>query len=70
MEGEEDNYIHQKTEMKIITIIVLVAGWFWFVLRSVTEDVSDKAPYSEMINQDVFTLKEIKLLPLRERVSH
>jgi hypothetical protein len=65
MEGEEDNHIHQKTEMKIIIIIVLlfvlVAGWFWFVLRSVTEDVSDKAPYSEMINQDVFTLKEMVL---------
>ncbi len=51
--------------MKIVIIIVLflvlVAGWFWFALRSITEDVSDKAPYTEMLNHDVLTMKEMVL---------
>lgn len=51
--------------MKIVIIIVLflvlIAGWFWFALRSITEDVSDKAPYAEMLNHDVLTMKEMVL---------
>ncbi len=51
--------------MKIVIIIVLflvlIAGCFWFALRSVTEDVSDKAPYAEMLNHSVLTTKEMVL---------
>ncbi len=51
--------------MKIVIIIVLflvlIAGCFWFALRSVTEDISDKAPYAEMLNDSVLTSKEMVL---------
>ena len=49
----------------IITIIViltlLMAGFCWFVLRSTLKDISDKAPYSEMLHDRMMTRREMVL---------
>ena len=49
----------------IITIIViltlLMVGFCWFVLRGKIKDISDKAPYSEMLRDKMMTRREMVL---------
>lgn len=46
----------------IVIIITLIAIWFYFYLRVNTKDVSDKLPFSEIIDKELILDRDIFLL--------